>query len=89
MPASAITRTAPLISKALHLANTPLLMSVLSQKSDDWPHIAVKIQCNKAPNGRPQFTQVPLQYWAVIIIPSSYNLHISPLSKTIPKERNF
>ncbi len=27
---------------------------------------------------------VPLQDWAVFIIPSSYNLHISPLSNTIP-----
>ena len=57
---------------------------MLNQKSDDGPHIAVKTQCNSTPNGIPQFTLVPLQDWAVFIIPSSYNLHISPLSNTIP-----
>jgi len=30
-----------------------------------------------------------LQDWAVFIIPSSYNLHIRPLSNTIPKECYF
>ena len=61
---------------------------MLSQKSDDGPHIAVKTQCNNTANDSPQFTQVPVQDWA-IIIPSSYNLHISPLSKTILKECDF
>jgi len=42
-------------------------MSMLSQKSDDGPHIAMKIQCNNTPNGSPQYTQVPLQDWAVFI----------------------
>ena len=55
-----------------------------SQKSDDWPHIAVKTQCNNTPNGSLQFTLVPLQDWAVFIIPSSYNVRISPLSNNIP-----
>ena len=49
----------------------------------------VKTQCNNTPNGSPQFTQVPLQDWAVFIVPSSYNLSISPLSYTIPTERDF
>jgi hypothetical protein len=40
-------------------------MSMLSQKSDDGPHIAVKTQCNNTPNGSPQYTQVPLHKWAV------------------------
>ena len=47
--------------------STPLLMSMLSQKSDDEPHIAVKTQCNNTPNDSPQYTQVPLQEWAVFI----------------------
>jgi len=34
-------------------------MSMLSQKSDDWRHIAVKTQCNNTPNGSPQYTRVP------------------------------
>ena len=42
-------------------------MSMLSQKSDDGPHIAVKNQCNNTPNDSPQYTQVPLQEWAVFI----------------------
>jgi len=42
-------------------------MSMLSQKSDDGPHIAVKTQCNNTPNGSPQYTQVPLHEWAVFI----------------------
>jgi len=62
---------------------------MLSQKSDDGPHIAVKTQRNNTPNRSPQFTQVPLQDWAVLITPSSYNMRISPLSNTIPKERDF
>jgi len=62
---------------------------MLSQKSDDGPHTAVKTHCNSTPNGSPQYTQVPLQDWAVFIIPSSYNQHISPLPNIIPKERDF
>ena len=62
---------------------------MLSQKSDDGLHIAVKTQCNNTPNGSPQHTQVPLQDWAVFIIPPSYSLHISPLPITIPKECDF
>ena len=62
---------------------------MLSQKPDDGPHIAVKTQCNNTPNGSPQFTQVPVQDWTAFIIPSSYNLCISPLSNTIPKECDF
>ncbi len=54
---------------------------MLIQKSDG-RHIAVKTQCNSTPNGSPQFTVVPLQDWAVFIVPSSYNLCISPLSST-------
>jgi len=62
---------------------------MLSQKPDDGPHIAVKAQCNNTPNGSPKYTQVSLQDWAVFIIPSSYNLHIRPLSNTTPKECVF
>jgi len=62
---------------------------MLSQKSEDGPHIAVKTQCNNTPNGRPQYTLVPLQDWAVFIMSSSYNLRISPLFSTIPKECDF
>ena len=62
---------------------------MLSQKSDDGPHIAVKTQCNNTPNGSPQYTQVPLQDWAFFIIPSSYNLRVSPSSSTIPKKCDF
>ena len=62
---------------------------MLSQKSDDGSHIAVKTQCSNNPNSSPQFTQVPPQDWAVFIIPSSYNLSISPLSNPIPKECDF
>jgi len=47
---------------------------MLSQKSDDGSHIVVKTQHNNTPNSNPQFTQVPLQDWAVIIVQSSYNL---------------
>jgi len=43
-------------------------MSMLSQKSDDGPHIAVKTQYNNTPNGSPQYTQVPLQDWAAVFI---------------------
>ena len=64
-------------------------MYMFSQNSDDGPHIAVKTQCNNTPNGSPQFTEVPLQEWAVFIIPSGYNLHISTLSNTTPKECDF
>ena len=60
-----------------------------SVKSYDGTHIAVKTQSSNTPNGSPQFTQVPLQHWAVFIIPSSYNLSISPLSYTIPTECDF
>jgi len=62
---------------------------MLSQKSDDGPHIAVKTQCNNTHNSSPQYTQVPQQDWAVFIMPSSYNLHINPLPSTIPKECEF
>ena len=44
---------------------------------------------NNTPNGSPQFTQVPVQDWTAFIIPSSYNLCISPLSNTIPKKCDF
>jgi len=60
-----------------------------SEKSDDGPHIAVKTQRNNTPNGSPQYTHVPLQGWAVFIMSSSYNLHISHLPSTIPKECDF
>ena len=59
---------------------------MLSQKSDDRPHTAVQTQCNNTPNSSPQHTQVPLQDRAVLIIPSSCNLRISPSSNTILKE---
>ena len=62
---------------------------MLSQKSDDGPHIAVKTLCNNTPNSSPQYTQMPLQDWAVFIMPFSHNLHISPLSSTTPKECDF
>jgi len=62
---------------------------MLSQKSDDGPHIAVKTQGNNTPNGSLQYTQVTLKDWAVFIIPSSYYLHIRPLSNTTPKECVF
>ena len=62
---------------------------MLSQKSDDGPHITMKTQCNNTPDGHPLFTEVPLQDWAVFIMPSNYNLHISPLSSNIPKECDF
>ena len=89
MPASAITCTAPFISTALHLAKYTSVDVNAQSKSDDGPHIAVKTQCNDTPNGSPQYTQEPLQDWAISIIPSSYNLSISPSSDTFPKECDF
>ena len=62
---------------------------MLSQKSDDGSHIVVKIQHNNTPNGSPQLTQVLLQDWAVFVIQSGYNLCISHLFNTIPKECDF
>jgi len=62
---------------------------MLSQKSDDGPHISAKTQRNNTPNGSPQFIQVPLQDKAVLIIPSSYNLRVSPSSSTIPRVCDF
>ena len=53
------------------------------------PHTAVQTQCNNTPNGSPQHTQVPLEDRAVLIIPSSCNLLISPSSNTILKECDF
>jgi len=52
-------------------------------------NIAVKTQCNDTPNSSLQYTQVPLQYWAVFVMPSGYNLNISPLSNTFPTEYDF
>ena len=49
---------------------------MLSQKSEDGPHIAVKTQSNNTPNGRPQYSEVPLQGWAVFITPLSYNVQV-------------
>ena len=70
--------TAPFICTALHLAKcTSVDVNALS-KVRWWVSYWHEDQCNNTPNGSPQFTQVPLQDWAVFIIPSSYKLHISP-----------
>ena len=87
MPASAITCTALFTSTALQLAQ--YTSGDVNAQSDDGPHIAVKTQCSNTPNSSLQYTQVPLQYWAVFIMPSGYNLNISPLSNTFPTECDF
>jgi hypothetical protein len=71
---------------ALHLAKYISVDVNAQSKSDDGRHIAVKTLCNNTPNSSPQYTQVPLQNWADFIIPSGFNLSVSTLSNTFPKE---